>query len=386
MALAASPCASSMARSWWRRSRRGSPLSSWSSPSGRSIKKNSRIFSSPGRSSGRSPNRRSRSGSRYSWPPLRRGSTKAGLTFCSTASCSASSNIVTARPRFPSLNCSMAACTSSRKRVAASSGASARDTIWRIALSCSPTRGGALPATTGRLPQPGRVRARVRRTWSIVVSTPNWRRGARCSSSSFAVEDWTAAAVMNCEATSRRCSMGAREVPRAGVPPSEEPGTGACRCSRNSDNRRRPRVASGERVAEVAWAARAARAASAPGCRSRTGMGSAVVPAREAWRRRSRFCRSSSRSSSGHCGRRASLTPARQRAMSGLGTRSSSPMRAIFFAPWKRRSATERSAAAGRWYATQAPISAARSCGGCWTRRARESTTIKGGTRSDRYC
>ena len=112
--------------------------------------------------------------------------------------------MVTARPRFPSLNCSIAACTSSRNRLAASSGASARETIWRIALSCSPTRGAWAPGAAGMLPQPGSERARARTTCSGLVSMPNWRSGASCSSSSFAVDDWTAAVVMNCDATSLR--------------------------------------------------------------------------------------------------------------------------------------------------------------------------------------
>src|SRR5712692_4012261 len=99
------------------------------------------------------------------------------------------------------------------------------DLAHRVKLQ--PDQGWGAPAATGRLPQPGRVRARVRSTWSIVVSTPNWRSGARCSSSSFAVEDGTAA---------------------AGVPAA-----GGCRCSRNSDDPRWPRVASGERVAEKVW-------------------------------------------------------------------------------------------------------------------------------------
>ena len=165
------------------------------------------------RRSVRSPYFRRRSASRYSCAPARIMLMNAPSTFLSLTSCSASSNIDTARPRWPVLNCAMAACTSSRKRLPASSGSSARDTICRMALISRPALGAGAPEAVGRAPQPGRLSASRMTTLSMAVSIPSCRKGARCRSSSAWFFDCMAAVVMNWDATSARCSAGATATP-----------------------------------------------------------------------------------------------------------------------------------------------------------------------------
>ena len=83
---------------------------------------------------------RRRTWSRASWPRARIGSTKPFSIFFSATRAEARPNICTAPPRFPSLNCSVAAFTRCRKRRATSSGSSGRETICRIAFT-SPAGG-----------------------------------------------------------------------------------------------------------------------------------------------------------------------------------------------------------------------------------------------------
>ncbi len=208
-ARAGAPWTSSNANSRRRCSRFSSVWSARSRPSG------SRAGNAPSTrlrracEPGSSASSRRRPASSFSCACSRNAWTYAGSTFFSASRRPARSSMVTARGSEPSLCCSIAACTSSWKRRAASRGSCSRATMrciaWAVAVTVAPLV--SAPAAAGST-HPGRRRPSDRKTSSIVDPIPASRRFSLYCANSSASAEFRAATLTSWERTSPRAPPG----------------------------------------------------------------------------------------------------------------------------------------------------------------------------------
>ena len=296
------------------------------------------------------------------------------------------------RPYEPSLNCSIAACTISRKRRPTSPGSSASAIIRRIALTWPPSGSAGTSAMAGSV-QPDTLRPSARNISSVPPTMPSPRMRSRycCSSApSFACSEASSTASATSALRPAASRLGGRRLGRA-APRPRGPGSATC-SSRCSSSGRRPRpctIAESTRGAASAACCALAAATRATGSGAPDWRWTISTLEASAWRdssSRESPSASCSRPSSGQASSRIGPSARRYASSSAAPISSKSPIMWILRAEWNSSSPSAR---APPWTSTcrthQFTICWAAKAGGSRIRKLRASKTMSGASLSDRY-